>query len=199
MSQPYRIGITGGIATGKTTVTEYLATAYQLPVLDADVYAREAVAKDSPILNAIAEHFGSHILHPDGSLNRGKLGEIIFHDPQARNWVEGQIHPFVRQRFQDTLNTLDSKIAILAIPLLIEAQLTNLVEQIWVISCSRQEQIKRLRQRNQLTPEEAATRIDSQLPLTEKEQQADIIIYNNADLDTLYRQVDYFFWVIGNR
>ncbi|MDB9314290.1 dephospho-CoA kinase [Spirulina sp. CS-785/01] len=200
MSQPYRIGITGGIATGKSTVTAYLATAHQLPILDADVYAREAVAKDSPILTALANQFGSHILHPDGHLNRSQLGEIIFNDPQARDWVEKQIHPFVRQRFQETLSRLKHKIAILAIPLLFEAQFTDLVEQIWVISCSRQEQINRLCHRNQLTPEQASARIDSQFPLDQKEQQADVVIKNNADLDNLYQQVDkYLSSVMSNQ
>ena len=93
------IGLTGGIATGKTTVANYLASAYNLPVFDADIYARDAVAVGSPILSAIAQRYSKEILLPDGSLNREKLGTIIFAQPEERHWIESLIHPYVVERF----------------------------------------------------------------------------------------------------
>ena len=101
------IGLTGGIGTGKSTVSQYLATAYHLPVLDADIYAREAVQKNSPILSAIAHRYNSNILLPDGTLNRKKLGEIIFNNLDERHWLEQQIHPYVRDRFVEKIDKLE--------------------------------------------------------------------------------------------
>src|SRR5579883_3477933 len=93
------IGLTGGIATGKTTVANYLASAYDVPILDADIYARDAVSTGSPILDAIAQRYGEEILLEKGKLNRQMLGEIIFNHPEERHWVEDLIHPYVRDRF----------------------------------------------------------------------------------------------------
>jgi dephospho-CoA kinase len=81
------IGLTGGIATGKSTVSRYLEEAHQIPVLDADIYARQAVAVGSPVLGAIVARYGEEMLNPDGSLNRGKLGEVVFHEAQEKAWL----------------------------------------------------------------------------------------------------------------
>ena len=93
------IGLTGGIATGKSTVSDYLSSKYHLPILDADVYAKEAVAKNSPILQEIFSHFGKHLQLKDGTLNRLALGDLIFSDLEAKQWLESKIHPYVRDRF----------------------------------------------------------------------------------------------------
>jgi dephospho-CoA kinase len=100
------IGLTGGIATGKSTVSDYLAQHHGLPVLDADLYAREAVAPGQAILKAIAQRHGPTLLHGDGTLNRPALGKIIFTDPAEKHWLEQQIHPFVRRRFADQMAEL---------------------------------------------------------------------------------------------
>jgi dephospho-CoA kinase len=185
------IGLTGGIATGKTTVSNYLAQKHHLPVLDADLYAREAVQLGSPILTRIIEHFGDALQLSDRSLNRSALGQIIFHNPSEKQWLESQIHPFVRQRFQEEINRLDSATVVLVIPLLFEAKLENTVTEIWVVSCSYPTQIKRLMQRNNFTESEAMARINNQIPLTEKINKADIVLDNNSeDLDNLYQQID---------
>lgn len=184
------IGLTGGIATGKTTVANYLASAYHLPVFDADIYARDAVAVGSPILNAIAQHYGEQILLPDGSLNRQQLGEIIFDNQQERQWLEGLIHPYVNQCFANAIAESAAKTLILVIPLLFEAQMTNLVTEIWVVSCSKEQQLQRLIQRNHLSYEQAQARINSQLSLAEKEALADVVLNNSSTLDTLLHQVD---------
>ncbi|NJK55094.1 MAG: dephospho-CoA kinase [Pleurocapsa sp. SU_5_0] len=184
------IGLTGGIGTGKTTVSDYLADRYALPVLDADIYAREAVAQGSQILSAIFQRYGNQVKSADGNLNRSALGEIIFNNPQEKQWLEQQIHPFVRDRFAQELQQLKSKIVVLSIPLLFEANLMALVTEIWVVSCDRSLQISRLQQRNGLTPQQAATRIDSQMSLAQKVALADVVLTNNAGLAELYAQVD---------
>jgi dephospho-CoA kinase len=184
------IGLTGGIATGKSTVANYLATTYNLPILDADIYARDAVSVGSPILSQIAEKYGTEIILSDGNLNRSKLGEIIFHQPEERYWVERVIHPYVRSCFAKAINESSANTLILVIPLLFEANLENLVNQIWVVSCSPQQQQQRLIERNNLTAEQAAARINSQLPIAEKIARADVVLDNSANLESLLQQID---------
>ena len=186
-----KIGLTGGISTGKTTVSNYLVNTYHLPILDADIYAHEAVQIGSPILDKIAQRYGTEILLPDGTLNRQKLGEIIFPNNEERIWLEQQIHPYVRERFAEAMNQLPSNsTVVLVIPLLFEAKLTNLVTEIWVVFVNEQQQIERLMQRNNLTLEQAKARINSQMPLAEKCQKADIILDNSGSLEYLYQQID---------
>ena len=184
------IGLTGGIATGKSTVANYLATTYNLPILDADIYARDAVSVGSPILSQIAEKYGREIILSDGNLNRAKLGEIIFNQPEERHWVERVIHPYVRNCFDKAIQKSSANTLILVIPLLFEANLENLVNQIWVVSCSPQQQEQRLIERNNLTPEQAAARINSQLPIAEKIARADVVLDNSSNLESLLRQID---------
>jgi dephospho-CoA kinase len=183
------IGLTGGIGTGKTTVSDYLKK-YHLPILDADIYARDAVAINSPILRDIFYHYGDKIKLSDGSLNRFALGEIIFNDHSEKLWLESQIHPYVRDRFKARLSELEDDTIVLSIPLLFEANLTHLVTEIWVVYCDRPRQITRLQQRNHLNRQQAESRIDSQLPLLSKVERADVVLDNNGDLETLYRQID---------
>jgi dephospho-CoA kinase len=184
------IGLTGGIGTGKSTVSNYLTDRYALPVLDADIYAREAVAQGSQILSAIFQRYGDRVKLPNGELNRYALGDIIFSNPQEKQWLEARIHPFVRDRFAQELQQLKSNIVVLSIPLLFEANLMALVTEIWVVSCDRSLQISRLQQRNGLTPQQAAARINSQMPLAQKEALADLVLTNNTGLAELYAQVD---------
>jgi dephospho-CoA kinase len=184
------IGLTGGIGTGKSTVSNYLVDQYALPVLDADIYAREAVAMGSPILETIFQRYGNPVQLPDGSLNRAALGDIVFNNPQEKRWLESQIHPFVRDRFTQELRKIPSKTIILSIPLLFEANLMALVTEIWVVNCDRSQQLSRLQQRNGLTSEQATARINSQMPLAHKIAQADLVLHNHAGLAELYAQVD---------
>lgn len=184
------IGLTGGIATGKSTVANHLANAYNLPIFDADIYARDAVSIGSPILKAIAQRYGEQILLADNSLNRQKLGEIIFNHQAERNWVENLIHPYVRARFQGAI-TESSQTLVFVVPLLFEAEMTDLVTEIWVVSCSEQQQLARLMQRNNLTLEQAQARIHSQMSLTEKVARADVVLDNNSTLEALVKQIDF--------
>ncbi|GAB4232334.1 MAG: dephospho-CoA kinase [Stanieria sp.] len=184
------IGLTGGIGTGKTTVSNYLASHYQLPVLDADIFAREAVQPGSSIVREIFERYGDRVKLPNQELNRQALGEIIFNNAEEKRWLESKIHPYVRSRFSEELAQLDADVVVFVIPLLFEANLTHLVTEIWVVSCDRSRQIQRLQQRNGLTTSQAINRIDSQLPLAAKIAKADVVLDNNSTLENLFAQID---------
>jgi dephospho-CoA kinase len=182
------IGLTGGIATGKTTVSNYLAQRVQ--VIDADVLAREAVRPDSKILLALVKRYGSQLLDGSGTLNRAKLAEIIFQDESEKRWVESMIHPYVRQRLASSKAQGTASTLVMVIPLLFEAHMTDLVSEIWVVFCPPDLQLARLIRRNNLTPLEAQARIDSQMPLAQKCAQADVVLNNQGNLEALYLQVD---------
>lgn len=184
------IGLTGGIGTGKTTVSNYLADTYQLPILDADIYARDAVQPGSPVLNRIITRYGSDVQLADGTLNRKRLGEIVFPNPKERQWLEQQIHPYVRDRIESQLNTSESPTVVVVIPLLFEANMTDLVTEIWVVSCPQDQQIQRIQERDRLSVEQAQSRLDSQLPLAEKVARADVVLDNSSTHDSLLQQVD---------
>lgn len=192
MTQPSQriIGLTGGISTGKTTVSHYLMTGCHIRVLDADNYAREAVKKNFPILQTIKQRYGTDICLNNGELNRKKLGNIIFNNSEEKQWLEAQIHPYVRQRFQEEMEKFKGKIIVLDIPLLFESNLTHLVTEIWVVYCPYEQQLQRLMNRNQLKAEEAIARIKNQLPLQEKIEKANIVLDNSSTLDALYQQID---------
>mgnify|MGYP001802225833 CR=1 FL=1 len=191
VTQQRIIGLTGGIATGKSTVSEYLATAHNLPILDADVYARQAVEKGSQILAAIAQRYGPNILLKEGTLNRSALGDIIFSDATEKTWVEQQNHPFVRAKFSQITSTFSpEQTLVYAIPLLFEANLTYLVTETWVVFCTPEQQEQRLMARNALTADAANSRINSQLDIREKCRQATHVINNTTTLDSLFAQVD---------
>jgi dephospho-CoA kinase len=185
------IGITGGIGTGKSTVTKYLQTRYNLPIWDADLYARSAVAVGSPILPEISQRYGMDILQPDGTLDRRRLGEIIFANVDERQWVEAHIHPYVRNCFETEINNFNPNCtAVLAIPLLFEAQMTDLVTEIWVVGCDRATQLQRIITRDKMTKTAAETRIQSQMSLAEKTALADVNLDNSTTIADLERQID---------
>jgi dephospho-CoA kinase len=182
--------LTGGIATGKSTVSNYLATTYHLPVLDADIYARVAVQVSSPILKVIVQRYSLDILLPDGTLNRQKLGQIIFSSQDERRWLEQQIHPYVRDYFIKAIKELTGQTVVLVVPLLFEAGMSDLVTEIWVVRCSEEQQLERLMQRSQLTREQAQARIKSQMSIAQKCDRADIVLDNSSTPEALLKQVD---------
>ena len=183
------IGLTGGIATGKSTVSDYLAR-QGWPVLDADVFSREAVAKGSDILQAIGDRYGPDSLLVDGNLNRAYLAKIIFSNPAEKQWLEQQIHPYVRARFDVETKALPAtQTLVYSIPLLFEADLTHLVTEIWVVTCSPAQQLERLMKRSQLTRGEAQARIDAQMNLNEKCKRADVVIDNSSSKKALFFQL----------
>jgi len=193
------IGLTGGIATGKTAISNYLADTYKFPILDADIYAREAVHPGLPILNSIVERYGPSILLSDGNLNRPELGNIIFCNPTERQWLEQQIHPYVRHRLVEATQSYIARSSIvstntltlvLVVPLLFEANMTDLCTEIWVVYCSPSVQLERLMERDGLSCDRAHARINTQLPLDQKCQKADVVLDNSSTLDSVFIQVD---------
>lgn len=190
------IGLTGGIGMGKTTVSNYLANAYHFPVLDADLYARDAVATGSKLLAEIEDRYGSSIILPNGQLNRPRLGEIVFSCQTELLWLEKQIHPFVRDRMTTDLQALDRTqhpIVVLVVPLLFEARMTDLASEIWVVYCDHSRQVARLQQRDtqgSMSLEQIQARIDSQMAIAEKIRRADVTLANNSTPAALYQQID---------
>ncbi|MFJ8237223.1 dephospho-CoA kinase [Ureibacillus sp. NPDC094379] len=186
------IGLTGSIASGKSTVANMLK-AYGLPIVDADLVAREVVEPETPVLKKIAEVFGEDILTDDGNLNRAKLGSLIFHDETKRKTLNDIIHPAIRQemlRRRDEYIANGEETVIMDIPLLFESKLQHFVEKILVVSVTEEIQLKRLMDRNQLSKEEALARISTQLPLSKKEQGADAVVYNNSTFEETKKQLE---------
>ncbi|TQR04281.1 dephospho-CoA kinase [Psychrobacillus soli] len=185
------IGLTGSIASGKSTVSNMLK-ALGYPIIDADIVARVVVEKGTETLEMITEVFGQEIIAEDGSLNRGKLGEIIFSNPSKRKQLNDIIHPAIRAemlRQKEELLMEGHPTIIMDIPLLFESKLQSYVEKILVVTVTEEMQLERLMARNNFTLEEAKARIQSQLPLSIKEKEADAVIYNNGTLDSTEQQL----------
>ncbi|MGG0736602.1 dephospho-CoA kinase [Niallia taxi] len=179
------IGLTGGIASGKSTISNYLRS-LSLPIIDADVEARLAVEKGEAGYSKIVEHFGTEILLEDGSLNRAKLGEIVFRDEKQRAVLNGIVHPEVRNRMNKKQNEAIAEghmTVILDIPLLFENKLDSTVDKTILVYVDTETQISRLIDRNKLSFEQAKLRIEAQMPLQEKKALADRIIDNNGTVE----------------
>ena len=183
-----RIGLTGGIATGKSTVGQLLEEHHGLAVLDADLFARQALAPGTEAARAVLERYGT--------LDRPALGDIVFGDPAERHWLEQLVHPLVRQRFEQELTTLAEQpegagqaAVVLMVPLLFEASLEGLCSEVWLVDCDEPQQLARLMARNGLTQAEAVERIHAQWPLERKRLLADRTISNRGNPEELARVV----------
>jgi dephospho-CoA kinase len=177
-----RIGLTGGIASGKSRVGSLLE-AHGWPVLDADSYAREALAAGSDATLEVLKRWGDAVRAPDEplGLNRAVLGRIVFSEIEARRWLEQLVHPVVRRRFEQDLRGLsEAPCIVLMIPLLFEAGQTDLCSEVWLVDCEEEQQLERLMQRDQLSEQEARLRIKAQWPLSRKRPLADRIIDNRG-------------------
>jgi len=190
-----KIGLTGGIATGKSTVASMLQRK-GAPLVDADVIAREVVEPGSPVLGRVAERFGSDILLADGSLNRKKLGAIVFADPTQRKALESLLHPPIRALMKERMALLErqypDKPVIVDVPLLYESGLEAMFDAVMVVYVPAELQRERLKQRDGLTEEQAEQRLAAQLPIEEKRRRADFVIDNAGTLEETLRQIDLF-------
>jgi len=182
-----RIGLTGGIATGKSTVGALLA-ARGLPVLDADQFAREALAPGSAGAQEALAHFGERVQAPSAgelpqpAIDRAALGRIVFADAAERAWLERLVHPLVRARFTAELERLRQEpVVVLMIPLLFEAGLEGLCSEVWLVDCGEEQQLQRLMGREGLDEAEARRRIAAQWPLARKRALADVVIDNRTN------------------
>ena len=184
-----RIGITGGIASGKTIIGDFLFQAKQWPILDADLYAHEALSPENEIAKKVYLRYGSKIIKNSSKnnqiINRKALAKIVFQNEIEKKWLEGIIHPFVNKRIKEELEKSKSNsIVILIIPLLFEKNYTGLCSEICYIDCHRSTQLKRLQSRDNLSIKEANQRIDAQWANSLKKQFADHIINNSNDDET---------------
>lgn len=186
------IGITGGIASGKSTVSDYIKSK-GYPVLDADTYARKVVEPGSEDLKEIVEAFGEDALNEDGTLNRQYVGSLIFNDKDKRDILNGITHPKIRQMMNDDRDFyLQTTHVFQDIPLLFENGLENQMDEIIVVYVERDVQIERLMARNELSESEAISRIESQMSLEDKKARATVVFDNTETRETLYKQIDEF-------
>jgi dephospho-CoA kinase len=184
-----RIGLTGGIASGKSTVGRLLA-ARGLPVLDADATAREALAPGSPGALAVLARYGEGVRATANTIDRTALGRIVFADGAERQWLEQLVHPLVRARFAAELERLaDAPVVVLMIPLLFETGLEELCSEVWLVDCEEGQQLQRLMARDQLNPAEAQARLAAQWPLARKRGLADVVLDNRGTPEQLNVQV----------
>ncbi len=186
------IGLTGSIASGKSTVSEMLKKA-GYPIIDADLVARLVVEPGSETLEKIEHAFGSEVLNEDGTMNRAKVGEIIFNNPASRKILNELIHPAIRQemlRQRHEYLSQGHETIVMDIPLLFESRLQPLVDKILVVSVTEENQFNRLVERNGFTEKEAKARMSSQLPMSVKEDGADAVIYNNGTLEETEKQLN---------
>ena len=176
-----RIGLTGGIASGKSSVGRVLEQQHHLPLLDADVFAREALAAGSAGTKAVLQRYGTAVEEQPGVINRRALGAIVFNNPSEREWLEQLVHPLVRQRFNAELEHLAKvPVVVLVIPLLFESGLEVICSETWLVDCDEAQQLERLMARDQLSEEEAIARIQAQWPLELKRELADQLISNRG-------------------
>ncbi|UTH14901.1 dephospho-CoA kinase [Macrococcus equipercicus] len=183
------IGLTGGIASGKSTVSELLR-GYGFAVVDADVASRTAVAAGSDGLQEVIAVFGGEAVI-DGEMNRPYIGQLVFNDPEKRAALNSIIHPRVREimALEKRAALQNGRHVVMDIPLLYENKLEATVDEAWVVYVPEHLQLERLMKRNDMTQEAAAARIASQLAIEEKKARADVVIDNSGDLQTLEQHV----------
>ena len=182
------IGITGGIASGKTSVSDAFAE-LGVPIVDTDVIARKVVEPGDPGLDQVREAFGPEILTEDGRLDRARLRQHVFADPAARRRLEGILHPLIRKRVLDDLSALRAPYAIVVVPLLIETGFDDIVDRILVVDTPVENQRKRLAKRDGASSEEIAGILAAQATREQRIARAHDVLVNDGDLADLQRDV----------
>lgn len=187
------LGLTGGIATGKSTVVQFFKK-HDVDVIDADQIAREVVEPDHPGLTEVVDVFGKEVLEADGTLNRKKLGEIIFHDYDKKKKLERILHPHIRKlmfgRMEKYQQAHPDKLIVLDIPLLYESGLEDRFDEVMVVYIPEELQLQRLQQRDQIDERRALQKIRSQMSIENKKKLADVIIFNDGTKEQTQQQVD---------
>lgn len=188
----YVIGLTGGIASGKSTASDYIRSK-GYPVLDADTYAKKATAKGGPAYQGIIDHFGAELLQDDGEIDRRKLGAIVFNDDGERKVLNQLVHPEVRRMMDADKDRLaEEGHVFLDIPLLFENGLDRQCDITLTVYVDQETQIERLMERNGFSHSEALSRINSQMPLSEKRDRSDEVLDNSGSKNELYAQIEDF-------
>jgi len=189
MTRGFRVGLTGGIACGKTTVAN-LFEALGAAIVDTDQLAREVVAPGSPLLPKIAAHFGAAILATDGSLDRRALRTRVFADPAERLWLEQLTHPAIRELTDARSAAAKGPYAVVAIPLLVETAGAKRFDRVLVVDCDPEVQLARLQARDGTTRAEAQRMLGAQATRAERLAVADDVIRNDSDVAALRDQVE---------
>lgn len=187
----YRIGLTGGIAAGKSTVSAWLKRAGHA-VIDADQVARDVVEPGTPGYKAVIKAFGTTIVNDDQTLNRAALGAIVFNDEVKRKLLNSLLHDLIKKRIEELALAFEAQgvsIIVYDIPLLIETGWHMSMDEVWLVESSEETQLERLMARNGYSKEEALARIKSQMPTKEKRTYSDVIIDNDGDLASLELQL----------
>jgi dephospho-CoA kinase len=189
MARAFRVGLSGGIASGKSTVASLFA-ALGVTIIDADVLAREVVAPGTPLLARIAERFGSQLLLADGSLDRHGLRELVFSDAHARADLEALTHPAIWDAMERRSSASDGPYQMLVVPLLIEKARTASVDRVLVVDCPEELQIRRLQARDGMSLAGIRAVLGAQATRPQRLAAADDVIVNDADLSALRTQVE---------
>lgn len=183
------IGLTGNIGTGKSTVAA-LFKQKGVPTVDADEIARLVVSPGRPGLTAVVHSFGHQILNSDGTLNRSKLGQIVFNDKEKLILLESILHPAIQKEVQSIRQDLKNKgysFAVYDVPLLFEKKMETLFDKIILVTCDSESQKERIARRDKITEQEIQSRINSQLPLSEKIPKSDYVIDNSSSFENLQK------------
>lgn len=194
------VGLTGNIASGKSTVAKLLAERGAW-IIDADVLARRAVEPGTRALRAIVERWGERMLRDDGTLDRAALREIVFDHPEELEALNGIVHPEVARLREEELATAlarGARLVVSDIPLLFERELTHLFDYIVLVDAPRSVRLERLVNDRGLSRDEALKMIEAQMPAESKRARADFVIDNDADIPALERQVDEL-WLVLER
>lgn len=186
----YVIGLTGGIASGKTTASDYLA-GLGFPIIDTDVIAREVVEPGSPGLKKIREVFGGAAISPEGRLDRAYMADLIYKHKPARKILEDITHPLIEREVQGQLASFgpEDKV-VLVVPLMFETGFDAYCDEVWLVRVPRGPQVARLMARDQVTEDQALARLNAQMSDRDRAQRSDVVIENTGDLSALYRRID---------
>ena len=183
------IGLTGGIASGKTTVADLFQEHFNIEIVDADIVAREVVALGSDGLRQIAEHFGETILLEDGTLNRAKLREQIFSNPEDKTWLNALLHPMIRNKIEEGLTNIRSPYGLLVAPLLIENQMQSMADRVLIVDVPTEVQIERTMSRDNVSEEQVKAILKSQASREQRLAVADDVIKNHTKNQDLLPQI----------
>ncbi|WP_333913085.1 dephospho-CoA kinase [Vibrio coralliirubri] len=183
------IGLSGGIASGKTTVANLFNEHFNIDIVDADIVAREVVALGSDGLKQITEHFGESILLDDGTLNRSRLRELIFSDPKEKQWLNDLLHPMIRDKIDSDLSKITSPYGLLVAPLLVENQMQGMADRVLIVDVPAEVQIERTMSRDNVSREQVASILKSQASREQRLAVADDVIKNHTKNQELLPQI----------
>jgi len=181
-----RIGLTGGIASGKTTITNYIREHKNIPILDADNFSRELIKPNTYGYKKILDYFGNKIIdnrnNPERAINRKLLRNIIFKHSESKEWIEKLLHPLIKEKMiEECSQYKNNQTIVLVIPLLFEAKFEDICTEIWLVKCPKEIQKKRLITRDKISEKEASDSINLQLSFEEKRKFSDVILDNSDD------------------